>query len=94
MCLLLGQFSLYVAMSGCHFFVPSQKTCYPVDGTLLVKECVANIGISIDVFLDVLKIVCIQIFFLIFESLQTSLLCILGELAGEGSLAVVVTCNM
>ena len=36
-------------------------------------------------------IFCVFIFFRLFRSLQTSLLCILGELAGGGSVAVAVS---
>ena len=55
----------------------------------MVKERIANIGIP----LDVLPF-CFLNFFLAFcffgGSLQTSLLCIVGELAGEWSVAVAV----
>ena len=68
---------------------PVWKPRFPVDWRLLVEERIANNGIPLDVFcccrLD-------EFFFLVlkkkknqaFWSLQTSLLCIMGELAGGG----------
>ena len=73
--------------------VPSQKkTRFPVYRRLLVEERIANIGIPLDVFVFfvVSMIFCILKNFLGFGSLQTSLLCKLGELAGGGSVAVAV----
>ena len=72
-------------------FVTSRKTCFPVDWRLLVKEHIANIGILLDIlcfgcFDDFL---CFDIFW-VFGSLQTSLLCIMGELAGGGFLDMAV----
>ena len=64
--------------------VPLPKPRFPADGRLPVKECIANIGIPLDFFG----------FFCHFNdfcwSLQTSLLCIIGELAEAGSVAVAV----
>ena len=48
---------------------------------LLVKERMANIGITLDV---------LNFFLCVFGCLQTSLLCIMGELAGGGSVAMAV----
>ena len=58
-----------------------------MDWKLLVKERIYNIGTPLDVlgfcrFVDVLR------FESFFWSLRTSLLCIVGELAGGGYLAV------
>ena len=69
--------------------VPSRKTRFPVDWRLLVKYCIANIGIPLDIyFFSDFFYVC-NFFLLVSGSLQTSLLCIIGELAGGGSVAVV-----
>ena len=61
---------------------------FPVDCRLLAEERIAYIGIPLDVFAfccfnDVLC-------FCVLGSLQTSLLCIMRELAGGGSVAVAV----
>ena len=65
----------------------------------LVKECIAHIKqLRITFFWSVLMIFSFK--YLVFGSLQTSLLCIMGELAGGGSVAVgisdswYVTCDM
>ena len=68
----------------------SQKTRFPVDWTLLVEELIANIGIPLDSsgfcrFDDFGSP-----FFPGFGSSHTSILCILGELAGGGFMAVAV----
>ena len=69
-------------------FLPLQKP-FPVDYRLLVKGRFAKIGIPLDVFgFGFLITFCVLKFS--FGSLQTSLLCILGELAGKGSVAVAV----
>ena len=54
-----------------------------VDWRLLVEEHIANIGIPLYIFG--------YIPFHVSGSLQTSLLCIIGELAWEGSMAVAVS---
>ena len=68
----LGQLSLQVAMSAScvsvYFCVLFQKPRFPVEWILLVEERIANIGIPLDIF----------------GFLQTSLICIMGELAGGG----------
>ena len=69
--------------------VPSQKTRFPVDWRLLVEERIANIGIPLDIlgfccFKDFLRL---EIFW-VFGFLRTSVLCIIGELAGGGSVDV------
>ena len=69
--------------------VPSQKTCFPVDWRILVKERIANIGILIEIvflcrFDDFL---CFDIFLRCWV-FATSLLCIMWELARGGLVAV------
>ena len=74
---------VYVCVCPC---VSSRKTSFPVDWKLLVKEHIANIGIPKDFFfLDTMIIGNLKICH--FLCLQTSLLCIMGELAGGGSMA-------
>ena len=79
-------------MSISRLSVPSRKTCFPVNWRLLVKEYITNIGIPLDIlsfcrFDDFWRLK----LFLVFGSLQTSLLCIImGELAGGGFVAVAV----
>ena len=65
------------------------ETRFPVNWRLLVKEPFANIGIPLDVsgfccFNDF----CVYKKIWVLGSLQTILLCIMGELAGEGSVDV------
>ena len=62
-----------------------------MDWNLLVQECIASIGIPLDIFgffrlEDFLR----YEMFSIFASLQISILCIMGELAGGGSVTVAV----
>ena len=59
-----------------------------MDWRLLFAECIANIGTT----LDFLFIFSVQQFekFQVFRSLQTNLLCIMGELVGEGVVALTV----
>ena len=79
-------FSLQVAMS-LSLVCAIAKPCFPVDWRLLVKELIANIGIPLDLFgfwLFQWFVCSFNIFFLVLRSLQTSLLCIIGKLAGEG----------
>ena len=59
---------------------------YLFPGGLLVEEHIANVGIPLDIF----KFLSFHFFLWVFGSLQTSLLCIMGELAGEGSVALAV----
>ena len=71
--------------------VPSQKPRFPVDWSLLVEESIANICIPLDIF----GFLTYQWFFSsffswVFGSLQTSLLCIMEELAGCWYMAVAV----
>ena len=63
-------------MSGCGHCVPSRKTHYWMDWRLSVKEHIANIGIHLEIFV-------ISLF-------ANQLMCIMGELAGGGSVAVAV----
>ena len=52
------------------------------------RRAIANIGIPIDVFFAVSMIFLVLTFFLVFGSLQTSLLCLVGDLAGRESVTV------
>ena len=63
-----------------------------IDWRQMVEECIANIGIPLDFFLAVLPFQWFFAFLVFwgFGSLQTSLLCIVGDLAGGGSVAVAV----
>ena len=63
-----------------------------MDWRLTVKEHIANIGIPLDFFFSfsVSMNLCVYNFFLFFGSLRTRLLCLLGEIAEEGSVAVAV----
>ena len=72
--------------------VPLLKIRFPVDWRLLVEERIAKFGITIEVLrvFVVSMIFWVLKCFLIFGSLQTTLLCIMGELAGGGSVAVAV----
>ena len=67
------------------------KPCFTVDWIHLVKECIANIDIHLDIF----AVLPFQWFvlkkFQVLGSLQTCLLCIVGELAEGGSVAVAVS---
>ena len=78
-------------MFGCCLCLPSWKTCFLVDWRLLVEERIANIGISQDIFgfLRFNFFLRLDIFWA-FWSLQTSLLCIMVEVAGGGSVAVAI----
>ena len=78
--------SCYVCQSCVGVFVPSQKTRFLVDCRLLVRERIANIGIPLDIFNDFLRF---EIFWGV-RVFVTSLLRIMGELAGVGSLVVAV----
>ena len=69
-------FSSAVSRSSFHI----RKPQFPMDWTLLV-----------DVVYAVSLTFCVFKLFLVSGSLQTSLLCIVGKLAGEGSLAVAVS---
>ena len=69
--------------------VPSLKTRFLVNLRLLVKEHRANIGIPLDTFgfcyfSDFFPLKFLRVLI----SLQTSLLCIVGKLAGGGSVTV------
>ena len=68
------------------------ETRFSVDCRLLVKESIANIGIPLDisVFLTCQCVFWRFDFFLGFCVLQTSLLCIEGEVSGVGSVAVAI----
>ena len=59
-----------------------------MDFRFLVKELITNIGISLDRFFVVMTT--FVIFFGDFRFLQTILLCIVGELAGGGSVGMAV----
>ena len=74
------------------FVCATQKTCFLVDWRLLVKEHIANIGIPLDIFRIVIVFIifCVLTFFWSFVSCWSSLLCIMGELAGGGSVALAV----
>ena len=62
-----------------------------MDLRLLVKEGIANIGIPLDIFCRFLVLMNFEVLiFCVLGSLQTSVLCIVGELAGEGYEAVAV----
>ena len=61
-------------MSVC-LFVHVYKPPFLLDWRRLVKECIANICILVDVF----------------GSLRTTLMCIVGYLAGRGLVAMVMT---
>ena len=65
--------------------VPLRKPRFPVDWRLLVKESIANICIPLEIFGFLQFDFC-----LVLWSLQTSLLCMMGELAGVGYVAVAV----
>ena len=69
------------------------ETCFLVDWKLLFKECIATIGIPLDIFGFLLFqwLFAFWIFLGGFGSLQTSLLCIMEELAGGGYVAVAVS---
>ena len=69
--------------------VPLRKPRFQVDWILLVKECIANIGIPLDIFkfLAFQCFFCVWTFFWVLGSLRTSLLCMMEELAGGGSVA-------
>ena len=67
--------------------VLSRKPRLAVDWRLLVEECIANIVQLLDFFWF------FAVLMVIFGSLQTSRLCIMGELAGGGSLAVAFGVN-
>ena len=74
--------------------VPLRKTHFPVDWRLLVKERIAYIGMPkhnfsffFPHFQDVWRL---ELFIFIFQSLRTSLRCIMGDLAGVGSVLVAV----
>ena len=90
----LGRFSISrnVRQSGLCLCVPSQKTRFPLDWRLLVEERITFNGIPVDIsgLLQFLCFFCVYNVFKVLESLQTSLLCIMGELAGEGSVAVAI----
>ena len=71
------------------FVIPSWQPCFLVDLRLLVKECIYYIGITLDFFVVHSMIFSVLLFFLpVFGSLQTSIQCIVGELAGGRSVAV------
>ena len=76
-------------------FVLLRKKRFPVDWRLLVKECIANIGIPLDpwtfIFCRFDVFFAFDFFSSVLGSLQTGLLCILGELQGGGYVAVAVT---
>ena len=55
-----------------------------------MKEPITNIGIPLQVFVAVSMIFCILTLFWVFWSSGISLLCIVGEFPGKGSLAVAV----
>ena len=57
-----------------------------MDWSLLVDEHIANIGIALEVFFILIIILCFE-YKSVFRFLQTSLMCIMGELAGGGSVA-------
>ena len=61
-----------------------------MDWTLLVKELNANVGIPLDVYAISNTFCVCNFFLLILASSQTSLLCIVCELARGGSVAVAV----
>ena len=61
-----------------------------MDCRLLVEESIANIGKLVETLVFFLKIFNFLDFLCLFGSLQTSLLCILGELAWGGSVTVAV----
>ena len=72
--------------------MPSRKTRLPVDWRLLVEERIDNLDIPLDIFEFVVSVVfCALKCFRVLGSLQTSLLCIMGELERGGSLAVGVS---
>ena len=73
--------------------VPSQKTRFSVDWRLLVIECSPYIGIPLKKirFFALSMFFCVLRFFQVFGSIQISLLCVSGELAGGGFLAVGVS---
>ena len=75
-----------------HVFVQLRKTRFPLDWRLLVRERIANISIPLNILraFVVSMIFCELKLFRDFGSLQNSLLCIMGELAGGGSLAMAV----
>ena len=58
----------------------------------MVEERIANIGIPLDIFFFLLFpcFFCVLKPIWVFGSLRTSLLCLIGELAGGGSVAVAV----
>ena len=70
--------------------LPSRKIHFQVDWILLVEERIANIGLHLDIlaFCCFEDFSCVLNLFWIFVSLRTSLLCIMVELAGGGSVAV------
>ena len=87
----LGLFSLSVTMSVSCVCVcvsaPSRKTLFPVNWRLLIDECIANRGIPLNIFCFYCFndfCVFLNTFSGIFGSLQTSLLSIVGALAGGG----------
>ena len=70
-----------------------RKPHSPVDWKHLIEEHIDNIGIPLFFFLQVFAVsmtFCALNCFWVLGSLQTSQLCIMGELAGGGSLAVAV----
>ena len=76
----------------CLSVCPHLETPLPVDWRLLVKERIANIGIPLDIseFLPIRWYFAFWQFFLVFGSLQISLLCIVWELNRGLSVAVAV----
>ena len=72
--------------------VPLRKPCFPVDWRLLVKERICIIGISLKNIWCFFLLWCFSEFwiFWVFGPLHTSLLCLVGELAGGGAVAVAV----
>ena len=69
---------------------PSWKRHLPVDWRFLVEESNAIIGISQSLFVVLKVLIIFQVWkpFRVVESLKTRLLCLVGELAGGGSVAV------
>ena len=74
-------------------FVPLGKTRVPVDWRVLVKDNFDKVFILLDVFC----FCCLNdfwqfdFFLFLFFYLQPGLLCLMGELAGGGSVAVAVS---
>ena len=83
------QFSLKVAMSACHVCVcvTSRKPPFAVDWRLLIEECIADIEKTSRKFWF------FTVSMNIAGPLQSSLLCITGDLTGVGYEAVAVGFN-